>query len=334
MTILVQHIFCKTFISLTGIIVCTIIIFNVITNITPTATEQSYTERFISNETQVQPDIQPKSIEENEVSFCKDVASSQFVGRVLVLRSPSTIKEMEHQFDWLQAGGHWHPPNCRAKQKLAVIVPFRNREIHLSVFLRHMHPFLRQQQLDYTIFVIEQQGDKPFNRGMLMNIGFEQAMSMDQFDCFIFHDVDLLPENNRNLYMCGSVPRHMSVAVDVLRYRLPYKNIFGGVTALTTQHFSLVNGFSNSFWGWGGEDDDIFNRLQAHKLDVTRYSSVIARYKMLRHQKAKPNPQRYNLLKEGKKKYTIDGLNSLHYKVLQKQKKMLYTWILVDINTK
>ncbi|CAG9829016.1 unnamed protein product [Diabrotica balteata] len=295
---------------------------------------RSYTEPFISNNTQEQPDVQPKSIKENNFPLCKDIASSDLVGKVLVSRSPSSITELEHQFDWLQLGGHWQPPDCRAKQKLAIVVPFRNRETHLSIFLRHMHPFLRHQQLDYTIFVIEQQGEKPFNRGMLMNIGFEQAMSMSQFDCFIFHDVDLLPEDDRNLYVCSSQPKHMSVAVNVFKYKLPYKNIFGGVTALTTQQITLVNGFSNLFWGWGGEDDDMFNRVKAHQLDVIRYNPKIARYKMLRHQKATPNPQRYKLLEEGKKKFTKDGLNTLHYEVLQKQEYLLYTWILVDIDTK
>lgn len=39
--------------------------------------------------------------------------------------------------------------------------------------------------------------------------------------------------------------------------RLPYKDIFGGVSALTKDQFIKVNGFSNEFWGWGGEDDDM-----------------------------------------------------------------------------
>ena len=58
-----------------------------------------------------------------------------------------------------------------------------------------------------------------FNRGALLNIGFLEAKKRDNFDCFIFHDVDLLPEDTRNLYSCTNNPRHMSSAIDVFQYR-------------------------------------------------------------------------------------------------------------------
>jgi len=45
-----------------------------------------------------------------------------------------------------------------------------------------------------------------------------------------------------------------------LNFSLPYNTIFGGVTAMTKNQFITLNGFSNKFFGWGGEDDDMFNR--------------------------------------------------------------------------
>ena len=65
----------------------------------------------------------------------------------------------------------------------------------------------------------QQAGDNPFNRAILFNIGYEQALNFDNYDCFIFHDVDLLPEDDRNEYSCPTSPRHMSVAVDTHGYR-------------------------------------------------------------------------------------------------------------------
>jgi beta-1,4-galactosyltransferase 1 len=211
-----------------------------------------------------------------------------------VSKSPvPTVQELEKRFAWLKPGGHGVPDNCRVLKSVALIVPFRCRGEHLLLFLQHMHPFLRRQQLDYTIFIVEQDGDGPFNRAMLMNVGFKEALKSRNFDCFIFHDIDLLPEDDRNLYTCPpGQPRHMSVAVDIFKYRLPYPAIFGGVSAINREHFQLLNGFSNSFWGWGGEDDDMSNRIRYHNLYISRYPLTIARYTMLTHKKDKPSPNR------------------------------------------
>lgn len=131
-----------------------------------------------------------------------------------------TVQQLEDRFKWLLPGGHWTPTNCRVDKSVAIIIPFRCRGEHLLLFLQHMHPFLKRQLLDYTIFIIEQDGEGPFNRATLMNVGYMEALKMRQFDCFIFHDIDLLPEDDRNIYMCHpDAPRHMSVAVDIFKYR-------------------------------------------------------------------------------------------------------------------
>lgn len=48
---------------------------------------------------------------------------------------------------------------------------------------------------------------------------------------------------------------------------LPYSEFFGGVSGLTVEQFRKINGFSNAFWGWGGEDDDLWNRLVHWRAD-------------------------------------------------------------------
>ena len=137
---------------------------------------------------------------------------------------------------------------------------------------------------------------------MLLNVGFAEAMKDFNFTCAIFHDVDLLPMNDTNLYNCPTkLPLHMSAKVSTFAYKLPYPNIFGGVTAMTTQHFGLVNGYSNMFWGWGGEDDDMYNRLHDSGLAIARLEAE-GYYKMARHKAEVKNPKRFELRQTGKER--------------------------------
>lgn len=241
------------------------------------------------------------------------------------------MEQLEKKFPFLDLGGRCKPSDCQARHRVAIIVPYRDREDHLRAFLNNMHSLLPRQQIDYGIFIVEQFGNGPFNRAMLMNVGAAEALKQYDFQCLVFHDVDLLPEDDRNLYSCPVQPRHMSVAINSFLYRLPYDDIFGGVSAMTVEHFRQVNGFSNMFWGWGGEDDDMSNRLRQKKLYISRYPANIARYKMLKHAKDKANPDRFKFLYSGAKRMDKDGYNSLKYKRVDLLLKRLYTWILVDL---
>ncbi|EAT35865.1 AAEL012002-PA [Aedes aegypti] len=232
----------------------------------------------------------------------------------------------------LLPGGHYIPRECTAHDRVAVIVPYRDREQHLPVFLKNLHPFLMKQQIEYGIYIVEQAAGSQFNRASLMNVGFAEAMKQKNWDCMVFHDVDLLPMDDRNLYTCPDQPRHMSVAVDTFGFKLPYSTIFGGVSAMTAKQFRTVNGFSNSFWGWGGEDDDMSNRLKHVGFHIARYPINIARYTMLSHKKEKANPKRYEKLVTGAKRFDSDGLNSLHYKLINLIRKPLFTWVHVEIS--
>lgn len=133
-----------------------------------------------------------------------------------------SLDAVEERFKSLLAiGGFYTPSKCKARRRVCVIIPYRNREDHLSVFLKNFHPFLMQQNLEYKIIVVEQTADRPFNRGALFNIGFLEANKMEPWDYFVLHDVDLLPIDNRNIYICSKEnPRHLTVGIDKFNFRL------------------------------------------------------------------------------------------------------------------
>ncbi|CDQ98281.1 unnamed protein product, partial [Oncorhynchus mykiss] len=166
---------------------------------------------------------------------------------------------------------------------VAILIPFRNRHEHLPILFQHLTPILQRQRLQFAYYVIEQSGTQPFNRAMLFNVGFLEAMKDLDWDCLVFHDVDHIPENDRNYYGCGQMPRHFAAKLDKYMYLLPYSEFFGGVSGLTVEQFRKINGFPNAFWGWGGEDDDLWNRVHYAGLNVTRPEGEMGKYKSIPH---------------------------------------------------
>ena len=158
--------------------------------------------------------------------------------------------------------------------KLAIIVPYRDREEHLARFVPHMTEFLNDKNINYKIFVIEQNDDRPFNRGWLLNVGYDIANKQD-FNYFCFHDVDMLPEDNSCDYSWVDKPTHLASKLSKFDYRLIYEEYIGGVTLINKEHFEWVNGFSNKYWGWGFEDDDLLYRLRKGAVPLdTRWVGV------------------------------------------------------------
>jgi len=237
----------------------------------------------------------------------------------------------------LKHGGSFDPP-CKINTKTAVIIPYRNRDVHLSVWLLHLHPFLQKQNLDYTVFVVNQVTNGTFNKGVIMNSGFMEIAKLDKFDCFVFHDVDLLPEDDRILYTCDKNGiKHLAYALEEWNYKLLYQSLVGGVVAVTWQDYLRLNGFSNQYFGWGGEDDDFYVRISQNKLDIIRYPLAISRYTMVQHHRDAGNgvnQDRYKLLRESvtTNMHQRDGLNNLVYKVESIDKHPLFTQINISFD--
>ena len=133
---------------------------------------------------------------------------------------------------------------------ICIIIPFRDRQRHLDVLLRH----LRDMLPDTTEYiVVEQSLGNKFNRGLLLNVGFNATTR----DRVIFHDVDLVPsETLAQQYVAPWTRPIVHFGCRFGRYNNT-KSYFGGVVGFCRHAFP---GFSNRYYGWGGEDDSLLRR--------------------------------------------------------------------------
>ncbi|GFR87206.1 beta-1,4-galactosyltransferase 1 [Elysia marginata] len=230
-------------------------------------------------------------------------------------------------------GGEWAPLDCVSRHRVAFVIPYRDRWSHLKTLLHHLIPVLKRQQIHFRMFVVEQFGNDTFNKGRIMNAAFREALKLFDFQCVAFHDVDLVPEDDRNIYSCIEMPKHMSVGIDKFDYRLTYDELVGGVLMFRTEHFQQVNGYSNMYWGWGGEDDDMYRRIRHQRLRVHRPPSNVARYKMVKHDKRKYADTRRELMRTAARRSKTDGLNNIQYDLLFTHTQKLFTHFLVDIGS-
>ncbi|EFO18405.1 galactosyltransferase [Loa loa] len=276
----------------------------------------------------------------NRSNDLKKICSESEDNRKLIGQLPQAVllitnlkeAEVQKHYPYLEPGGHWKPEDCTTEHKLAVIIPFRDRQTHLTRLIDFLIPVLKRQQLDFRFIVTEQYGNDLFNKGRIMNAAFRLAERLN-VSCVIFHDVDMFPQDDRNFYGCPPTPRHIGAFVSNLGYQLWYKEIVGGVLAISMDDYRTVNGYSNMYWGWGGEDDDMGKRIMAENLTIERPDVTTGRFTMLKHVKRKRVAPKliHKLLDEAETRYRIDGLNVTSWKILKITLRPLYYHIYVDV---
>jgi hypothetical protein len=270
----------------------------------------------------------------NVTNWCPDKPPF-LVGALAGLHQDIPPERLLQLYPQVENGGRHRPKDCVPRQRLAIIIPYRNRYPHLHIMLNNLMPVLQRQQADVTFFVIEQALPEMFNRGALLNVGFLEAEKLASFDCYIFHDVDMIPLNDHNLYRCGDNPRHFAVAMNKLGYKPYYNNYFGAVVGFSKSQFLKVNGCSNIYFGWGGEDDDLLTRLRSQNYTMVRYDLNTGRYDMIKHKRDRGNEEnllRRALRNNARARQAVEGLNTLRYQVNSVRQERLYTWITVTLN--
>ena len=157
--------------------------------------------------------------------------------------------------------------------KLGVCVPYRNREEHMNKFVPHISQFLTNRGIDHIVYIAHQCDEKLFNRGLMKNIAAKHAFE-DGCDYIVWHDIDMVPEDDSCDYSYPEEnPQHIAVRISQSDYNLKYQEYFGGAVVFTKEQVEATNGYSNEYWDWGMEDDDLFWRcIQEGMVDTQNLS--------------------------------------------------------------
>lgn len=166
--------------------------------------------------------------------------------------------------------------------KLGVCVPYRNREEHLNTFIPRVGKHLKEQGIEFCMYFAHQVDDKLFNRGATKNIAAKHAIE-DGCDYVVFHDIDMIPEPGADYSYPGSKPIHLATQISQMDYELKYHEYFGGAVLFTKEQLEATNGYSNDYWDWGMEDDDLFWRCHLEGLTEDKYLDVPFKSKKYLH---------------------------------------------------
>lgn len=212
---------------------------------------------------------------------------------------------------------------------LSIIVPYRDRGEHLAMFIPHMREKLRG--LGARVLVVEQAGSDPFNRGKLCNVGFLESSDSSHV---VFHDIDMLPVDVDYSEDEGAV--HIATAASQFDGKMPYQDYFGGVTMFERSAFKKINGFSNNYWGWGLEDDDLRERCRTLGVSIARRPDQV--FHSLKHPVHEGGPGHDNVEYFNKNagvpsSILQDGLTSCRYSVVKESPGKFFSLITVDIGS-
>lgn len=202
--------------------------------------------------------------------------------------------------------------------RLGIIIPYRARQHHLA----ESAPILSRIG---HVYVVEQMDARLFNRGKLINAGFLEFKK--EFDYFAAHDVDMVPMANEYQYSKSAC--HIATEVEQFGYRLPYADYFGGVTLFANEVFQKINGFYNTMWGWGGEDDMVRKKILELNLPI---ESRPCKFRSLAHEQSIDREARMENVKQLRAPIDwTNGLSSCEYEVVYCEDKKDYTLLQVKI---
>eukprot|EP00962_Isochrysis_galbana_P030274 scaffold9792_cov121-Isochrysis_galbana.AAC.5 len=201
------------------------------------------------------------------------------VGLCVVLLAGS-----QHGFNYVSPGCSWYeahmlggcsrsPPRQECtrwpmptvdRARLGIIVPYRGSDLRTV-----MPAFCERMNTEHSgcshggarVLIVNQSDSLPFNRGALTNAGFVLLQRGPQkLDFIAVHDADRFPRTQNK--SCASAIADYYTFPGARPRVLHPSSYTGGVLLVASGTYEAINGFSNEFWGWGHEDNELFGRLR------------------------------------------------------------------------
>lgn len=214
--------------------------------------------------------------------------------------------------------------------KLAVIVPYRDRAEHLKRFIPAITQQLEAESIDFDIHVVEQSNTGLFNKGKTCNTGFALTPG---YDWYCFHDVDAVPLMNGDY----SKPTNSAIALHGMSSKLGFEadlsTNMGLACIFLAADFELINGFSNNYWGWGAEDNDLTWRCVNKGVKIDKRPIIYEHFEDLVTADMSHYKENCEYI-TSQYDYNEDGLNTLRFSLIKTQSLNGYSHHLVEFGSR
>ncbi|XP_050549624.1 beta-1,4-galactosyltransferase 4-like [Spodoptera frugiperda] len=257
----------------------------------------------------------------NDTPRCNLTGTSDTIGFKLLNATGPKFQQIEESpaIAAVKLGGYYAPAHCRAAHRVAVVilVPSSYCITNRLVLLHNLHALLQKQLLEYRIFVMPRFLGDP--KGSLYNAAFLETQRFGTWDCLIFHDVDLIPEDERISYSCPEHPTQI----------LSWGNrSIGIVTAMLPDQYQAVNGYSNMYVDSDLADFDFSGRLEAMNYTIVKHDDPVARFRIMANITNHLDDKRASLIAMNRLLLPKEGLSTTKYKMIRIDQDRLFTYIL------
>ena len=140
--------------------------------------------------------------------------------------------------------------------KIALIIPHKNNLDILLKFINNIKKInLYSNKID--IYVIDQNNGDNFNKGILFNIGFIIALKYNEYNKFLFYDINhLINQNDIEEYFFNN---NLYVSSNNIK-----------ILCMNKKDFKIINGFPNNFFNYQNIFKEILKRAYLNNIVINK----------------------------------------------------------------